>query len=748
MPLYQVVTYFASLQTGEFTFRAIILGLLLSVVLGAANTYLGLYAGLTVSASIPAAVLSMFILRKILRSGTILENNIVQSMASAGESLAAGVIFTIPALLISGNWHEFQFWPTTLVAFCGGMLGILFLIPFRKPFISKQQDPTLSKDLIYPEGEACAQVLRSGESSQARSIFSGMSIGIIYKLVSGLWLKSSAYFALPVLPSGRRVAYMGLDFSAALTAVGFIVGLRIAFLVFLGGLITWAVVLPLFAPVNPATSLERQVYSFWSSHGRFAGVGAMLIGTVESLLLASAAFRSFSAGSWITRLKSAWSNRNRRSNEEREDLPGYVIVSFLLFVSAVAFFLVSQMTGWLAIPLVLWILALSLPVVAVAAYLVGLVGSSNSPVSGITLSVLLLTGLLLWPFVDGQQGILALLLVAGMICCAAATAGDIAQDLRTGSLVGARPARQQMAEILGVAISAPFFALVLQLLHETYGIGDNGLLKAPQATLFASLAGSIFSDAPLPVFMIAVGSLLGGVLFFWNRYGSFRIPIMPVAVGMYLPLSVSTPLLLGGLLFWIYNRFSREGSLLAGLKKEHQPAVAESNVSAPAEKVLPSTEQEQSERRAARAGEGSEEEHGDLTDNEAGGSDQGVNQHSPRSPEPTADPIPDQSPNAGMSGGIEETTPSEPARIQPSDSIQPPKPEKAKSRFQSWFGDPLLYSSGLIAGEALGGILLALLLLSGISLSASWSAFALFLIVLLPLLPLSSLIKRRAKGKV
>ncbi|MCB1167505.1 MAG: oligopeptide transporter, OPT family, partial [Leptospiraceae bacterium] len=264
----------------EFTLRAVGLGLLLSVVLGAANTYLGLYAGLTVSASIPAAVLSMFILRKWMRSGTILENNIVQSMASAGESLAAGIIFTIPALVISKEWHDFAFWPTTLVAFCGGMLGVLFLIPFRKQFIAGHGSRQLQEDLIYPEGHACAEVLRSGESKGALSIFSGMASAIALKCSSLLFQMHTA-FVIPIARNGGRAAFLGLDFSAALAGVGYIVGIRIASMLFLGGFITWAIILPVFAPLNPATSMQLQIHHFWASQGRFAGVGAMLVGTIE-----------------------------------------------------------------------------------------------------------------------------------------------------------------------------------------------------------------------------------------------------------------------------------------------------------------------------------------------------------------------------------------------------------------------------------------------------------------------------------
>ncbi len=625
------------------------------MVLGAANTYLGLYAGLTVSASIPAAVISMFLLRKVLRSGSILENNIVQSMASAGESLAAGVIFTVPALIISRNWHDFQFWPTTLVAFSGGMLGILFLIPFRKPFIStEQQNAELKQDLIYPEGEACAVVLRTGDSGQAGSIFSGMSLGIIFKFLTSLLVKASMYSVIPLSSSGRRVGYLGLDFSAALAGVGFIVGLRIAAMVFLGGIITWMIILPLFGPINPVTSMEPQVFSFWSSQGRFAGVGAMLIGTVESLLLASSVLQTFSLKSLKAKIKDLFAGKFQTRSENKEtkvgdpeterDLPVWLVALLLVFTALTAGFLIVQMSGWLAIPLLFWVLLLSLPVVAVAAYLVGLVGSSNSPVSGITLTVLLLTGIILVPFMDGEHGVLAMLLVAGMICCAAATAGDIAQDLRTGSLIGAHPYKQQFAEILGVAVSAPIFALVLQLLHETYGIGDHGLLKAPQATLFASLARSMFSNAPLPVFMIATGALLGAILFLWNRYGTYRIPIMPVAVGMYLPLSVSTPLLLGGLLFHVHRKWST-----------------------------------------------------------------GSNQD-PENPEA--------------------------------------EPPTGRINLRKWFGDPLLYSSGLIAGEALGGILLALWILyaggSTATTGSSIAGFLIFLIVLLPMTPLISRFSRRS----
>ncbi|MCB1168524.1 MAG: OPT/YSL family transporter, partial [Leptospiraceae bacterium] len=308
---------------------------------------------------------------------------------------------------------------------------------------------------------------------------------------------------------------------------------------------------------------------------------------------------------------------------EMRDIPGPAILGLLAVTLVLAAGLFLHW-GWGSIPMLAWILILSVPVVAVATYLVGLVGSSNSPVSGITLSVLLLTGLLLLPFMDGSEGILALLLVAGLICCAASTAGDIAQDLKTGHLVGANPAHQQWAEILGIAIAAPIFASILQLLHHSYGIG-SGHLKAPQATLFASIASALFGDQPLPVSMILLGAGLGAILFVWNRMGRYRIPIMPVAVGMYLPLSVSAPLLMGGILHWAAKRW-RNGSV------------------------------------------------------------------------------------ATSAGGI--------------------------GRF---FQDPLLYSSGLIAGEALAGIALAIwILIFGASAATDlqWPAFLLFLLVLAPLSPI------------
>lgn len=648
-----------SLQNREITIRAIALGILLSVVLGAANTYLGLYAGLTVSASIPAAVISMFLLRKVLRSGSILENNIVQSMASAGESLAAGIIFTIPALVISENWHRFEFWPTTIVALCGGLLGILFLIPFRRSFISedavekeRQSQQSWKKDLIYPEGRACAEVLRTGDTAgKAQSIFAGMTLGILYKLLASLLFKASAYFVIPLVPSGRRAAFMGLDFSAALAGVGFIVGLRIAFLIFLGGLLTWAVILPVFAPLNPETSLAMQVQDFWASRGRFAGVGAMIIGTVESLLLASSALRS---GPALLKGLGFSMQPGHAKDQDSVDLPLPLVLLLLALVAVLGGFLLLDLAGWWAVPLMVWVLLLSIPVVSVATYLVGLVGSSNSPVSGITLSVLLLTGVILLPFVSGAEGVLALLLVAGMICCAAATAGDIAQDLKTGALIGASPARQQMAEILGVVVAAPFFALILQLLHETYGIGNDGQLKAPQATLFASLATAMFSHETLPLPMIGLGAFLGLLLFLWNRYGSFRVPIMPVAVGMYLPLSVSTPLFVGGLLRIWYTRSGRKRS------RERESRM--------------------------------EETRNHETDRAAGEKDTTEEYGSHR-------------------------------------------------KLLRWPTDPLLYGSGLIAGEALSGILLAVwILYTGSASALEWPAvfgFILFLMVLAPLSPLT-----------
>ena len=542
----------------EVTFIALVLGGLLSILMGAANTYLGLKAGMTVSASIPAAVISTAILRGLFRRGTILENNIVQTMASAGESLAAGAIFTIPALLMVGAWQEFKFWPTTLIVMLGGLLGVVFMVPLRRALIVERTD------LIYPEGVACAEVLIAGQEGGRgiRLILAGLGVGALFKfLVTGLHvIKSVVEGAAGV---GRSVVYFGSDMSLALVAVGYIVRLQIAVLIFMGGVIGWVVAIPLLGGFEPGGIPLETARSLWSTQIRYVGVGAMLVGGLHSIWrvrkgIASGvrALHGFGAGAGAE-------DDTERMRTERDMSLGALSVVFLLSVFGTLLFY-DYLTGSIGVAAAATVImvAAAFLFVAVATYIVGLVGSSNSPVSGMTICALLLTaGVLLALGIRGDSAIAATLGVAGVVCCAACTAGDVSQDLKTGLIVGATPARQQVVEMASVVLSAFFFAPVLTLLHNAYGIGTDGpdALAAPQAGLFASLVNGFFGDGALPWTMIGIGIGVGVSLIVLNRFleqsgSTFRAHVMPVAVGIYLPLSLSTPIFLGGLLHHVFGR--------------------------------------------------------------------------------------------------------------------------------------------------------------------------------------------------
>jgi putative OPT family oligopeptide transporter len=547
----------------ELSVRAVILGLFLSAVLGAANVYLGLKVGMTVSASIPAAVVAMLLLRRVFRGGTVLEANQVQTAASAGESLAAGILFTVPALVLIGAWGEFDYWATTWIAIAGGWLGILFMIPMRRVFIEE------SPELPYPEGVACAAVLESARddanSGEGRSVLQGGLLGAVVKVcVAGVGLfQSSVEHAVQAF--GSRSFFLGADLSPALLAVGYIVRIEVAIQIFLGGAIGWLVLIPLAPewtaslaassePLREAlreTSATERAWSLWSTGVRYVGVGAMAVGGVAALVhVRRGLVRA------VAELRKGWGAGAEQTSGA--DLPGPWIAGFSLAAVAIVATLYVRFTGDYAMAglTTLIMVVASFFFVGVASYIVGLVGNSNSPVSGMTITAVLLTGGMLWLFgYSGMQGMLATLGVAAVVCCAACTAGDVCNDLKTGAIVGATPRRQQIMQLAGVVVAALVMAPVLQLLHDAYGIGSREL-AAPQASLFASLARGFFGDETLPWGLVALGAGLGlGVLFLdrllERRGSSFRLHLMPVAVGLYLPFGLAVPIMVGGLVEWI-----------------------------------------------------------------------------------------------------------------------------------------------------------------------------------------------------
>jgi putative OPT family oligopeptide transporter len=544
----------------EWTVTSVLLGTVLAVIMAAANTYAGLYAGMTASASIPAAVISMGILRGLLKRGTILENNMVQTIASSGESLAAGIIFTIPALVMTGVWTEFKFWPTTLIAMCGGLLGVLFMIPLRRSLIVEE------KELVYPEGLACAKVLEAGETggSGAAYVFSAMGVGMVFKALVGAFemVKETVEGAVRV---GKSVFYFGSDMSVLLLGVGYVVGLNIGVLVFLGGAIAWFVAMPIYTAVHGVAAdadLLTATNDIWRNQIRFMGIGAMVVGGLASIAkMRGAMGKSLRAA--LYGHKHAEAGQLLRTDQ---DMSQKAIVLIILASIIGIFGVYMYLTHSLAVTTVSTVVMVvaSFFFVAVASYLVGLVGSSNSPVSGMTICAILFASAVLLLFgMKGSQGILASLGVAGVVCCAASTAGDISQDLKTGYFVGATPRWQQWGEVIGATVPALVIAPVLTLLMKAYGIGTGGpkALAAPQAQLFANISTSMFTDKPMPWLMVGIGLAIGVVILaidevLRRRQAGFRAYVMPLAVGIYLPLGLSVSILIGGMISMVVKRFA------------------------------------------------------------------------------------------------------------------------------------------------------------------------------------------------
>lgn len=549
----------------ETTIKAFVLGAILSIVLSAANTYLGLFAGLTVSASIPAAVISMAVLR-LFKKHNILENNIVQTSASAGESLAAGVIFTFPALVLMGYWTEFNYLETMLVALCGGILGVLFTVPLRSALIVRQK-------LQFPEGVATAEVLKSGEEGgkAIQYLVWGALTGAVIKLIeSGLKLWNGVAEGAAI--AGQKAYfYFGMNLSPALIAVGYIVGIRIAILVFIGGAISWWIAIPAYIAVTGVPEGAAPVdlgYGIWSSQIRYLGVGAMVIGGLWALIDLRSSI-GFAVRSGIKAIKEKTDN-SKLLRTERDTPMSWVIIAIGVMIIPV-FIIYLRMVANVPISALMAILMVIAGFLfsAVAGYMAGLVGSSNNPISGVTIATILTSALILLALLGSgaERGPAAAIMIGAVVCCAAAIAGDNMQDLKAGNILGATPQKQQIMQMVGVVSAALVLPLVLQLLLTAYGFGpataaQPDSLAAPQATLMASVAVGVF-EGGLPWTMVYIGMAIGVAIIVVDevlkkRGSDFRVPILAVAVGLYLPFELDSAIMLGGLVSWAVSLYQKK----------------------------------------------------------------------------------------------------------------------------------------------------------------------------------------------
>ena len=537
--------------TPELTVTSVIMGCILAVIFGAANAYLGLRVGMTVSASIPAAVISMGVIRVILRRNSILESNMVQTIGSAGESLAAGAIFTMPALFLwaeEGLTSKPGIVEITLIALCGGILGVLFMVPLRNALIVKEH-----ATLLYPEGTACADVLLAGEEggANASTVFSGMGLAAIFKFVVD---------GLKLLPADVSAAFksfkgeIGMEVYPALLGVGYIVGPKIASYMFVGSLMGWMVIIPMICLFGPDTWMYpaaegttiAQLYAnggaaaIWSTYVKYIGAGAIatggIISLIKSLPLIVTTFRDS--------MKSMKGSKNTSTERTAQDLPMQFI-----FLGVIAMVFIIWVVP--AIPVTLLgafiIVVFGFFFATVSSRMVGLVGSSNNPVSGMAIATLLIaTFAIKSSGKTGIDGMTAAIAVGSVICIIAAIAGDTSQDLKTGYLLGATPKKQQMGEMLGVVVSGLAIGGVLYLLDAAWGYG-TAEIPAPQAQLMKMIVEGIMGGN-LPWGLVFVGVFLAICL------EILRIPVMPFAIGLYLPIYLNATIMIGGIVRGLLDR--------------------------------------------------------------------------------------------------------------------------------------------------------------------------------------------------
>ncbi len=551
--------------TPEITVTSIVMGIILAVVFGAANAYLGLRVGMTVSASIPAAVISMGVIRVIMRKNSILESNIVQTIGSAGESLAAGAIFTLPALFLwaaEGKTDKPQMLEITLIALIGGLLGVFFMIPLRNALIVKEHNV-----LPYPEGTACSEVLLAGEEggSNASTVFAGMGFAALFKfIIDGLKLVAGEV-SLSVKGFAGQI---GTQIYPAVMSVGYICGARIASYMFAGGLLSWLVIIPLIvlfgaeATLYPQSVPINEIYqaggasAIWSSYIRYIGAGALAAGGIISLIKSLPLIVKTFGGA----MKSISGSKAQANDRTSKDIN----MKFVLLAIAVLTVVV-----WLVPAIPVTFLGAVIIVVfgfffaTVSSRMVGLVGSSNNPVSGMAIATLLIATLILkLTGANGIEGMCSAIAIGSVICIVSAIAGDTSQDLKTGYLLGATPKKQQIGEILGVVAAALAIGGTLYLLDSAWGFGTDEL-AAPQATLMKLIIEGVM-DGNLPWALVFIGVFIAVLV------EVVGIPVLPFAIGVYLPVQLNACIMVGGLIRLAFDKLNR--------KKEEKEAIVNDGI--------------------------------------------------------------------------------------------------------------------------------------------------------------------------
>ncbi len=540
--------------TPEITVTSIVMGVILAVVFGAANAYLGLRVGMTVSASIPAAVIAMGVIRVLMRKNSILESNIVQTAGSAGESLAAGAIFTLPALFLwaaEGKVDKPGILELTLIALIGGLLGVFFMVPLRNALIVKEHGT-----LPYPEGTACAEVLLAGEEggSNAGTVFAGMGFAALFKfIIDGLKVVSGEV-------SGRVKGYageIGTQIYPAVMSVGYICGARISSYMFAGGVLSWLVLIPLIvlfgenSILYPSTTqtigeifAESGASGIWSSYIRYIGAGALAAGGIISLIKSLPLIVKTFGGAMksMKGVGSASAERTSRDLSMKTVLIAIAILTLLVWIVP-------------AIPVnpigAIIIVVFGFFFATVSSRMVGLVGSSNNPVSGMAIATLLIATLILkFTGNDGIAGMCSAIAIGSVICIVAAISGDTSQDLKTGYLLGATPKKQQIAEVIGVVAAALAIGGTLYLLDSAWGFGSNEL-AAPQATLMKLIIEGVMGGN-LPWALVFTGAFIAIVV------ELIGIPVLPFAIGVYLPVQLNACIMVGGVIRLVFDKLKRK----------------------------------------------------------------------------------------------------------------------------------------------------------------------------------------------